>query len=151
MNLVSSDQNAKLKNAGSQPVDTLPKIGKSINLSSQVAYSKTSSNNTISNDKKEIITPESKPRMPSDEMKGSYEGYMRSSPAHIQPNNAGYDNPANQQARYAQSKMQLDNHVPFLNLNKTNNSAIIDNYSSSLKRNSSGDRLKKMNNVERMF
>ena len=41
-------------------------------------------------------SPES--QAPSDPMRGSYEGYMNSSPAYVQANGAGYDNPANQQA-----------------------------------------------------
>ena len=91
--------------------------------------------------------------VPSDPMKGSYEGYMNSSPAYIQANGAGYDNPANQQARYRQKTSSVLGDTPKFTpiSNNMNNSAIIDNYSSSLKRNSSGDRLNKMNHIERMF
>lgn len=153
MNLVSSDQNAKLKNAGSQRIDTSPRVGKAVNLSAQVVSPKMPSSNVIAADKKAIVTPEPKPKMTSDQMKGSYEGYMHSAPAYVQPNNAGYDNPANQQARYSNKKMMLSNNTSSLKpiLNNMNKSAIIDNYSSSLKKNSSGDRLKKMNHIERMF
>lgn len=153
MNLVSTDQNAKLKNAGSQRIDTSPRVGKSVNLSAQVASSKLPSGSVVSDNKRAITTPVSKPVVKSDQMKGSYEGYMRSAPAYVQPKNTGYDNPANQQARYSNKKMQLSSSMPTLNSisNNMNRSAIIDNYSSSLKKNSSGDRLRKMNSIERMF
>jgi hypothetical protein len=153
MNLVSTDQNAKLKDAGSKRIDTSPRVGKSVNLSAQVSSSKLPSGSVVSDNKRAITTPNSKPVVKSDQMKGSYEGYMRSAPAYVQPNNAGYDNAANQQARYSKKTMQLNNKMPAFNpiLNNMNKSAIIDNYSNALKKNSSGDRLKKMNNVERMF
>jgi hypothetical protein len=96
-------------------------------------------------------SPES--QAPSDPMRGSYEGYMNSSPAYVQANGAGYDNPANQQARYRQKTSSILGDTPTFTpiSNNMNNSAIIDNYSSSLKQNSSGDRLNKMNHIERMF
>ena len=61
--------------------------------------------------------------------------------------------PANQQARYRQKTSSVLGDTPKFTpiSNNMNNSAIIDNYSSSLKRNSSGDRLNKMNHIERMF
>ena len=63
------------------------------------------------------------------------------------------DNPANQQARYRQKTSSILGDAPAFTpiSNNMNNSAIIDNYSSSLKQNSSGDRLNKMNHIERMF
>ena len=90
---------------------------------------------------------------PSDPLKGSYEGYMNSSPAYIQANGAGYDNKANQQARYNKKSFSLtgDSFALKNNSNNIKNSAIIDNYSSSLKRNSSGDRLLQMRKIEGMF
>ena len=89
---------------------------------------------------------------PSDPLKGSYEGYMNSSPAYIQTNGAGYDNPANQQARYNKKSFSLTgDSLAFKNSNNIKNSAIIDNYSSSLKRSSSGDRLLQMRKIEGMF
>ncbi len=90
---------------------------------------------------------------PSDPLKGSYEGYMNSSPAYIQANGAGYDNKANQQARYNKKSFSLTGDSLALKNNSNNikNSAIIDNYSSSLKRNSSGDRLLQMRKIEGMF
>lgn len=96
-------------------------------------------------------SPESE--VPSDPLKGSYEGYMNSSPAYIQANGVGYDNPANQQARYSQKTSLTMGDTPTFKpiLNNTGNSAIIDNYSSALKRDSSGDRLSQMRSVEEMF
>jgi hypothetical protein len=93
-----------------------------------------------------------KAEAPSDPLKGSYEGYMNSSPAYIQANGAGYDNPATQQARYNKKSFSLSGDpLTFNNSNNIKNSAIIDNYSSSLKRNSSGDRLLQMRKIEGMF
>ena len=96
-------------------------------------------------------SPES--QAPSDQLKGSYEGYMNSSPAYIQSNGAGYDNPANQQARYNKKSYSLSGDPLAFKNNSNNikNSAIIDNYSSALKRNSSGDRLLQMRKIEGMF
>lgn len=96
-------------------------------------------------------SPES--QAPSDPMRGSYEGYMNSSPAYVQANGAGYDNPANQQARYRQKASLAMGEAPTFEpiSNNINNSAIIDNYSSALKRDSSGDRLSQMRSVEGMF
>lgn len=96
-------------------------------------------------------SPESE--VPSDPLKGSYEGYMNSSPAYIQANGAGYDNPANQQARYKQKTSLAMGDTPTFRpiSNNPGNSAIIDNYSSALKRDSSGDRLSQMRSVEGMF
>ncbi|MFZ4104975.1 hypothetical protein [Flavobacterium sp.] len=90
---------------------------------------------------------------PSDPMKGSYEGYMNSSPAYVQANGVGYDNPANQQARYkGKTSSTLGDTPSFTPIsNNPNNSGIIDNYSSTFKRDSSGDRLSQMRNVEGMF
>ena len=77
---------------------------------------------------------------------------MNSSPAYIQANGAGYDNPANQQARYSKKSFSLTgDSLAFKNSNNIKNSAIIDNYSSALKRNSSGDRLLQMRKIEGMF
>jgi hypothetical protein len=96
------------------------------------------------------LSPES--QAPSDPLKGSYEGYMNSSPAYIQANGAGYDNPTNQQARYNKKSFFLTgDSLAFNNSNNIKNSAIIDNYSSTLKRNSSGDRLLQMRKIEGMF
>ena len=55
-------------------------------------------------------SPES--QAPSDPMRGSYEGYMNSSPAYVQANGAGYDNPANQQARYRQKTSSILGDAP---------------------------------------
>lgn len=78
---------------------------------------------------------------------------MNSSPAYIQSNGAGYDNPVNQQARYNKKTFALSGDPLTFKNNSNNikNSAIIDNYSKSLKRNSSGDRLLQMRKVEGMF
>ena len=152
MNLGFSDQNAKLKAAASQRVDTSPRVGQATEISARVSSFHASGDNSIDLTPEEAQVADVQPRIPSDPVRGSYEGYMRSSGAYIQPNKSGYDNPKLHNKRYTKNLSKAN----FLNIknvsgNKINTSAIINNQSKSFKKDSSSDRLKNINIVERML
>jgi len=97
-------------------------------------------------------------QVPSDQMKGSFEGYMRSAPAYIQATGSGYDNPRNQQARYSKNTRTKNltnitkaSSLGKLNFNNQSNSVIMSNYSKQFKKDSSSQRLASMRKVERML
>lgn len=158
MNLLNADYNKKLKDAANARPDTRPRVGKSTNLSAQVSHTPSSGKpNPVKANKTEITDTPEAASVPSDPLKGSYEGYMRSAPAYIQANNTGYDNPKHQQARQTKNiSGKNETHIPTIknlsnSFNKPNMSGIINNYSKVMKANTSGARLAEINKVERMF
>jgi len=158
MALLNADYNKRLKDAANARPDTRPRVGKSVELSAQVSHSRPSAKvNPVTDNKVETLKS-SEPTVPqSDQMKGSYEGYMRSAQAWIQANNTGYDNPRNQQARQSKNiSSKNPTHIQSIkslsnSFNKMNKSAIINNYSRMIKTNTSGAKIAEMNKVERMF
>jgi len=105
-----------------------------------------------------VNTSESDYAQPSAQMQGSYEGYMRSAPAYIQANGVGYDNPANQQARYSKNtRGRNDTNIlspqsfSGTSFNNISQSAILSDYSRSFSKNSSSQRLQNLNRIESMF
>lgn len=158
MSLLNADYNKKLKDAASARPDTRPRVGKSVNLSAQVSHTPSSGKPSVVKENKTQITdtPEAA-SIPSDPVKGSYEGYMRSAPAWIQANNTGYDNPKNQQARQTKNisgknQTHIQNIKSLSNsFNKNNKSGIINNYSRVMKANTSGAKIAEINKIERMF
>jgi len=158
MSLLNADYNKRLKDAANARPDTRPRVGRSVELSAQVSHTPSGGKPSVVQEEKRQLTQTQKPvAVPSDPMKGSYEGYMRSAPAYIQMNNTGYDNPKNQQARQlknisGRNETHIQNIKSLSNsFNKNNNFGIINNYSKALKKNTSGARIAEMNKVERMF
>lgn len=158
MNLVNADHNKKLKDAANARPDTRPRVGKSVELSAQVSHGRRSPHaDTVLNNKIETLETPEPNTPPSDPIKGSYEGYMRSAPAWIQANKTGYDNPKNQQARMnknvsGKNKTNIQNINSLSNnFNKPIRSGIINNYSKVMKANTSGAKIAEMNKLERMF
>jgi len=158
MNLVNADHNKKLKDAASARPDTRPRVGRSVELSAQVSHMPSSGKPSVVQEEKRQTTQTDQSTVPpSDPMKGSYEGYMRSAPAYIQMGGTGYDNPKNQQARQLKNiSGRNDTHIQNIkslsnSFNKNNSSGIMNNYSKALKKNTSGARITEMNKVERMF
>lgn len=158
MSLLNADYNKKLKDAASARPDTRPRVGKSVNLSAQVSHTPSSGKpNVVKENKTQITDTPQAASIPSDPVKGSYEGYMRSAPAWIQANNTGYDNPKNQQARQTKNisgknQTHIQNIKSLSNsFNKNNKSGIINNYSKVMKANTSGAKIAEMNKIERMF
>lgn len=158
MSLLNADYNKRLKDAANARPDTAPRVGRSVELSAQVSHIPSSGKPSAVQANKSSVTETPEPvAPPSDPVRGSYEGYMRSAPAWIQANNTGYDNPKNQQARQTKNiSGKNETHIPTIknlsnSFNKPNMSGIINNYSRVMKANTSGARLAEMNKVERMF
>lgn len=158
MSLLNADYNKKLKDAAIARPDTRPRVGRSIQLSAQVSHTPSSNKPSAVKENKTQITDTPEPAsIPSDPVKGSYEGYMRSAPAYIQMNNTGYDNPKNQQARQlknisGKNETHIQNIKSLSNsFNKNNSSGIMNNYSKVMKANTSSAKIAEMNKVERMF
>lgn len=156
MTLLNADYNKRLKDAANARPDTRPKVGKSVELSAQVSHT-TNKPSVVQENKSATTSTSESTAPPSDPVKSSYEGYMRSAPAYIQANNTGYDNPKNQQARQTKGiSGKNGTHIPTIknlsnSFSKQNMSGIINNYSKVMKANTSGARLAEMSKVERMF
>lgn len=158
MSLLNADYNKRLKDAANARPDTAPRVGRSVELSAQVSHTPSSGKPSAVQASKSSVTETPEPvAPPSDPVRGSYEGYMRSAPAWIQANNTGYDNPKNQQARQTKNiSGKNETHIPTIknlsnSFNKPNMSGIINNYSRVMKANTSGARLAEMSKIERMF
>jgi hypothetical protein len=158
MSLLNADYNKRLKDAASARPDTRPRVGRSVELSAQVSHTPSSNKSSVVRENKTQITDTPEPAfIPSDPVKGSYEGYMRSAPAYIQMNNTGYDNPKNQQARQlknisGKNQTHIQNIKSLSNsFNKSNNSGIMINYSKVMKAKTSGAKIAEINKIERMF
>jgi hypothetical protein len=158
MSLLNADYNKRLKDAASARPDTRPRVGKSVDLSAQVSHMPSSGKpSVVQSNKAETTNTEETIPVPSDPVKGSYEGYMRSAPAYIQANGAGYDNPKNQQARQTKNisgknQTHIQNIKSLSNsFNRNNNSGIMRNYSRAMKAKTSGAKIAEINKIERMF
>jgi len=158
MSLLNADYNKKLKDAASARPDTRPRVGRSVELSAQVSHTPSGGKPSIvQEEKRQLTQTQEAATVPSPPMRASYEGYMRSAPAHIQMSGTGYDNPKNQQARQLKNVSgRNDTHIQDIkslsnSFNKNNSSGIMNNYSKALKKNTSGARIAEMNKVERMF
>jgi hypothetical protein len=90
-------QNKNLRDAASKTVDTSGRTETSNKYAAKIASSK---NTSVGSDESGSPSVEhSKKPVQSDQIKGSFEGYMNGSAAHIQMNNSGYLNTSLQTAR----------------------------------------------------
>jgi hypothetical protein len=147
-----SQSNSKLKQAASQNPDTSPRVDQSTEQAYKVSSSQKQDSQIVGSENqsfKKSVENYTK----STKSRPSYEGYMKSSSAHIQMNGKGYDSAKHQQAR----QNKLNNPRPIAEFSKNNFNApsslikggIINSTKSSLNANSKSmmDKNLKINNL----
>lgn len=152
----ASNQNKNLVQAAGKKVDTSSRKKLADDFSAKVV-SGSEVGSTNNQDSPDQIASTKKLKPASERLKGSYEGLIHQSSAHIQLDGAGYDNPGFQKARY-QKKADHLKSIKAQVLNKISNNQksfikndIITNYSSTFNGNSVANKMREFLNTDKTF
>lgn len=142
-------QNKNLRDASSKRIDTSHRTQTANKYAAAISSSKNTSVGSDESGPKSV--EHSKSPNTSDSIKGSFEGYMSGSSAHVQMNGSGYLNTSMQSARYSKGSSDGVGSIEAAQFTKSSGYSIMNNTSRSYQQGSSAQRMTEINKRNNMI